>query len=110
MIYARVAWSKQTSDILRNGRVGNAFIVRHLKSALHKFVATCIIRISTTESPYTGMYIPANVVTIRRNCVVLRSGLTTYKAITKLVIDLSQEYPTSSYETLINTISVRPLH
>ena len=56
------------------------------------------------------MYIPANVVTIRRNCVVLRSGLTTYKAITKLVSDLSQEYPTSSCETLINTISVRPLH
>ena len=56
MIYARVAWSKQTSDILRNGRVGNAFIVRHLKSALHKFVATCIIRISTTESLHKDVH------------------------------------------------------
>ena len=56
------------------------------------------------------MHPPANVVTIRRNCVVLKDVLTTYKAIMKLVGNPNQEHPTSSCETLINSVSVHPSH
>ena len=50
MVYACGAWSEQTSDILRDGRVGEAFIARHFKSALYKFVA---MRIISDRIPYT---------------------------------------------------------
>lgn len=42
--------------------------------------------------------------------MVLRGVLYTYKAITKQVGDPSQEYFTSSCETLIHSVSIRPSH
>ena len=54
------------------------------------------------------MHSPANIVTIRRNRVALKGVLKMYKRITKLVDDPSQEHPTSSCETLIKPVSVRP--
>jgi len=58
VVYARGAWRKQASDILRDGMVVDALIEAHSKSALHKFVTRPkggTIKLGATESLRAGM-------------------------------------------------------